>query len=266
MQISKHVISLLFLALAGLISGFLTIASFHFFAGAMGNDYVNGLIFGVVLVGYLWIAGYVRRTWKVPLILATSIVAYRVSTLSSLLGSEQILYSGYFIAGCIGAFLLMASILLVTSLARKKWLVMYTMIASVAGGGVLGAAGYILGPWLGARLSHLLNRLDLYSNWDMLLGMKEQVLSVHVVWQTGIAFIVGLMLMLLADKDSHSQQQQGVSWRSLRFAPIVFFGAILFFLALMIRDDVKRVTFSYLKAAVLLNCSIRSPRALTAAL
>lgn len=218
------------LTAAGLLSGIITICSFHFFGG-MGNDYFSGGFFGAVLAGFLWLFKGLRSPWKVFLLLTTSIVSYRVASLLAwpIVPSIQgIPNFEYFVAGAVGAFLVLAATLFITFPVQKGWRVFALAVFFAIGGGLLGIVGWSLGNSLGKGIELILAPLNLTTNIAIPSGIDLNLYSVHLVWQAGISLLFGILFWRISSQNAvRSPKPSSVNPARLRISGIVFFSCMI---------------------------------------
>lgn len=147
------------LGLAGALSGVGTIYCFRW-------PEVSGCLFGLTVACYLSLAAGLRSIWKFAVLVLVSGVAFLVSYLMFL------------------PFLAMFPVenLLGSNVLQPRRC-----------RGILAAIGWSSGPLLGAPLVHLLNPAG--STTGLLAGREaNNLLSLFVVWQSGMAMMLGLLL------------------------------------------------------------------------
>jgi hypothetical protein len=215
--------SVVYLTLAGLLSSLLTVGSPHFFLAIFGMFSV-GMIFGSVLASCFCLCFGVRSPWKLGGFVITSIVAYLLALFSigpSPFGflAFPFTYPAVFIAkalgfghaprgevapvllfgpGALGAFLVLtAGLFAISSQKRGRWsLLLKALIGSLVGG-LLGAIGYALGPSLGFVLWEFLHAwggpISSAHYQQVIAGGEANFDSVFLLWQTGVALLLGLL-------------------------------------------------------------------------
>ena len=218
------------LTAAGLLSGIITICSFHFFGG-MGNDYFSGGFFGAVLAGFLWLFRGLRSLWKVFLLLATSIAAYWVASLLAwpiMPRIQGIPNFEYFVAGAIGAFLVLAATLFITFPEQKGRRIFALAAFFAIGGGLLGMVGWALGSSLGNGIKLILAHLDLSTSIAFSSDIDVNLYSVHLIWQAGMGLLFGILFWRISSQNAvRSPKPSNVSPARLRVSGMVFFGCMI---------------------------------------
>ena len=174
--------SILLLTLAGLISGFLSVAAGNMHSFASGNDAIalvyKGLLFGFCVSACFVLFERVRAIWRIAGFIVACVAAdmasfyvaqwvnsINVSSPSDPMGLEMPV-SMFLAAGFAGAFIILGAGLLLFGPAGMNW----KAFASVFLGGVAGALLGILG-------------------WRM-----DDTSVLFVAWQAGIALLLGLIL------------------------------------------------------------------------
>lgn len=179
--------SLASFALAGLLSALLQGYPKFRFLGDMGSLLFLGAIFGVALAVCLWIFFGLRSIWKTIAFVAASAVAYPVSffaagfTYDNTLGLSWLRNQAghivfqyiFFVGGFAGAFIILAAALfLLCPKLKVRWVFIKATCWSVVGG-LLGIFGATVGNfWL------------------------------TLVWQAGMAFLLGLVLSIQQRRNS----------------------------------------------------------------
>lgn len=205
------------LPVVGLISGLVTIA-FVSSAGRIGAAPLAGLVFGALIALCFALSGIPSGAWNAMRLIGVSTVAYFVSffvafavefALAPYLPETERWSMGHietgspvalFAGGAAGGFLVIGEILhllypqtgaRVLALKAASWSVL---------SGALAALGWALGPSLGSALWNLFHALHLTPPismpWDDLYGYGEarRVYSLLLVWQTGVAAAITIML------------------------------------------------------------------------
>ena len=174
--------SILLLTLAGLISGFLSVAAGNMHSFAPGGDafglVYKGLIFGFCASAYFAIFERVRAVWRIAgfivacvaadmasFYLAQQVYSMNVSSPPDPMGLEMPA-SMFLAAGFAGAFIILGTGLLLFGPRGMNW----KAFVSVFLGGVAGALLGILG------------------------GRMDDTSVLFVAWQAGIALLLGLIL------------------------------------------------------------------------
>jgi hypothetical protein len=197
------------LTLAGLVSGLIT-CGLVWPAGRLGG-YILGGVFGATMTVSLVLCGMLRAAWKalwLPLVAAAADYISIMVAGCVELGLAWMLLPmdrpaphespvALFAGGLIGAFLVLGGILTLSHpevgmralAARALWW-------SVPGG-ALGVVGWALGPSLGMAIWSGVHAVGLTApteTFENALSGTSRQYSLFVVWQTGMAFVIGLML------------------------------------------------------------------------
>jgi hypothetical protein len=193
--------------LAGLVSALLPV--FFNFSRVFG-DTVSQVLMGGMFGAFnglccYWFMG-LRSIWRIAGFIIASIVAYDASivaafwahrnltfvldkfrTRSSPIGAETL-----FVGGFTGAFIILLAALLLLSPRQKIASVLRKGFLGAVIGGFLGIVGHAAGP-LVYRLRLLLPPMGLHGG--------DFDISLAVFWQTGMAFVLALILWF--EKDRH---------------------------------------------------------------
>ncbi len=168
-------------ALAGLLSALLEGYPKFRFLGDRGSLLFLGAIFGVALVVCLRIFFGVRSIWKTIAFVAACAVAYPSSFFAAELSDDALgLTMGiFFVGGFAGAFIILApALFLFCPEVKVRWVFIKAACWSLIGG-LLGILGVIAGTF-----------------WFTLL------------WQSGIAFVLGLVLSIQQRHNSTVPRQR----------------------------------------------------------
>lgn len=191
---------------AGLLSGIVSAAT-EFTSGQL----FPGLVFGLLVTGSLALCGRMPRGWRTLWFIAVAGITLPISNM--LMGVAQLLLPWHesivrnttvespsplalFLGGAIGGFLILASALLLFTRERASRALVVAIFWSLIGG-VLGIVGWALGPSLGLALWLGLHSLHLTLPGEGLrnaLGWTSHTYSILIVWQTGIAVLLGFLL------------------------------------------------------------------------
>lgn len=198
------------LGLAEFISALLLISAP--FSWNSAGVVIPGALFGATLSVTLWWRKILRPFWKILAITVASSLAFIVSGLLAVYlelfspyplheigkGFSSISDTSLFVGGMLAAFLILSVVLrLVHSAAPWNKILSMALIWSSIGG-VLGIAGWNLGPWLGRvfwSLQHNLGRTPSGDKFEYALAQGWAAeLSLLVVWMTGMGLFLGLAL------------------------------------------------------------------------
>jgi hypothetical protein len=211
---TRHTNLLISLPLAGFISGVLSICVM---SDQLPSPYVMGGIFGVVVGGFLVKAKALRNEGWAWLVIATTAAQF-IALFSAYLfqlyfavvpdekrwnmghGEVPVLSSLVF-GGLVGGFVLIATVGTIFLIRKGIDLgtVIFTALLGAMCGGGLAAVGYALGPSFGSALWRILKTNHLTGRAyapDTLMdfGQANVAYSLYLVWQTGMAFVIALML------------------------------------------------------------------------
>jgi hypothetical protein len=197
-----------FLSLAGLLSGLVT-AGLVYPTGKLGWN-VLGAPFGAVMAVALAMCGVLRGLWKAILLPVATAAAFYLSFMKA--GIVEIKFPwqiwstgeltppepvALFVGGFVGGFLVLGIILiLIHAEVGIRTLALKMAIGSLVGG-ILGVIGWSLGPslgmviWSGVRDVGLTAPTESFQN---ALGESSHRDSLFVVWQTGMALLLAIML------------------------------------------------------------------------
>lgn len=210
---SNHCVSL---ACAGLLSGLLTCASGHFlemFGRAAADKFALfiGAIFGFVLIAYWWISQSFRSVWRSAAFILACTAAYFcafaggvsfrpfLSFLPSVTGLQLPQEFGICLTGGIigGAIVFLAAVLFLPNRAQWKHVPLNLLVFCFFSG-LLGIAGWALGPYLGTAIWQLLRATHLAEQYQypqsQPSGGANDYYSLFVIWQAGAAALLGLLL------------------------------------------------------------------------
>jgi hypothetical protein len=203
--------SVLLLGLAGFFSALLTVCAPPL--PEVIRYLLPGTLFGVSLSLCLWSRKILRSFWKTLIIVAASSIALFCSVLAGAgmeyfslwapvpdpaKGFSQLSATALLVGGTLGAFMFLATVLLLVRSAIPWTRVLFDALGWSPVGGVLGMAGWNLGPWLGAVLWTLQNTLGLTRSHDIFADAIRRgdagMNSLMLVWQTGMGLLIGLLL------------------------------------------------------------------------
>jgi len=212
-----HGVAIAALTLAGLISGLFSSCDFFPFFNEITSDVFMrdflhdvfiGSCFGLALSAGLIFWG-LRSAWKVLALVVTSVAAWRISVLLTMQAwsmwharnSSEDMHTPsavYSTGGFAGAFLLFMAVFFLLFPREKLWRITSSALAWSLGGAVLAVAGWALGPPLGKPIWLTLNSINLTDqHMDLSTAMVNEApnyVSLFLVWQPGIAFLLGIAL------------------------------------------------------------------------
>jgi len=200
------------LTLAGILSGLLTIAAPRILALVGLSDAFSfiGGVFGLVVAGYFWVFRGIRSISAVlgfvlisalafyAAIMVTRFIPYHLTFLDFSGGkNDEIRTDLFFTSGCLGAIIVFVAFFVFLLPERKPDRLLFKSISLSLFGGVLGVSGWVLGPTFGKALWFVFKTLHLgepaQSAHPHPSGDEEYFYSLFVVWQSGIAFVMGVL-------------------------------------------------------------------------
>ncbi len=191
--------SILFFPLAGLASAVVTVQSQPRIFGH--EDFLGGLLFGSCTAFCCWVFMGVRSVWKMLLFIGISGAAAYVSFFFGIMTQDffsrvvQIGGQGeaeFFVAGCAGAFVLLAAMqLLFLPDCRAGRAFLASGLWSISGG-LLGSVSLTAAP----AFDNIRRRLAPHQT--------DADVSLILVWQTGMALIFAVVLLLRNKKQSRA--------------------------------------------------------------
>jgi hypothetical protein len=216
---SKSFVSL---ALAGIVSGFLTCASGHFLelfgdAGRRMFTYV-GAIFCLLLVVHWWVFQGFRSVWRSVGLILSCTVAY-ASGVAAGMSAPQFLaflssvdrYTTRDLEICLtggaagGGILFLSAVFFLPNRTQWRHMPLY-VVAFCFVSGVLGAVAWMLGPYLGTAIWHLLKTTRLAERYqysqNQPSGDANNFYSLFVMWQACTAPLLGSFLARRGDTAS----------------------------------------------------------------
>lgn len=167
-----------------------------------------GIIFGGLIGGWLVIAKALSKrgcAWFALVATGTLPLSACAALLSQLLlghpmgipsetGRAETMPAALFVGGLFGGLILLGALSLIRREPDTGTVISRGVIGALLGG-ALATLGAALAPSLGARLWGLLHVGHLAAVTDLLYGEASFVYSLFVVWQTGMAAVIGLMLL-----------------------------------------------------------------------
>jgi hypothetical protein len=202
------------LSSAGLVSGLVT-STLGYHSGLFG-EYVLGGVFGAFMGIALAVTGMLQGVWKAVLLPVPTAFAYYLSIMAA--GVVEIYFPwkiwstgevtppdpiALFAGGFVGGFLVLGvvSILIHSILVHPKVGIETVVVKAFAWslvGGILGVIGWAFGPSLGMAIWSGIHDLGLTAPdetfQNALLGQTSHGFSLFVVWQTGMALVLAIML------------------------------------------------------------------------
>lgn len=190
---------------AGLFSGLLS-------SRLLSLGYLLGAVFGVVIAAYLALSGVSRNVWRLTLVVCVSAVAYVLAWFTAFLVETVFRLAGYstgdgdgalswpalLVAGAVGAYLLLGALIRVIHPEIKTGMSSKELLPWSLIGGLLAILGWSLGPALSSGARVLLHQFksDSHSSvlWNAVYPTPGNWYSLLVVWQTGMAAVLGILL------------------------------------------------------------------------
>ena len=197
------------LSLTGFLSGMIT-SGLVYPTGKLGG-YFLGCVFGASLAAPLLAYGMLRGPWKAICLPVMAAAAYYFSIVVAAVVELNLPWQNWsmgqdsrnspvalFAGGFAGGFLVLGGIaFLVYSKVGIRTLATKSLAWSVVGG-VLGVIGWMLGPSLGMFIWSGVHALGLTAPTETfqnaLYGETSHQYSLFVVWQTGMALVLAIML------------------------------------------------------------------------
>jgi hypothetical protein len=206
--------SLVALGLAGIVSGFLTCASgrlLELFASTGRDMFTHlGAIFGFVFIVHWWIFQGFRSTWRSVAFILACTVAFASAEAAGMSAPPFLaFFSSFdrdiardieicFIGGAVGGgIVFLSAVFFLPNRTRWRYVPLY-VVALCFVSGVLGVTGWMLGPYLGTAIWHLLKATRLAEHYEYAQsqpsGGANNFYSLFVFWQTCIAPLLGFVL------------------------------------------------------------------------
>ena len=190
------------LSVAGLVSGFLTCILMYRHTEA---PIFSGVVFALFLTVPLAISGILDSYFKALILMAVTTAAYSVAAfvaigiqmsnpqiiLPSEVGRELASPTALFDGGLAGGFLVFGAVVLLCRTGISMRTLFLRVFLGTILGGLLGVVGWALSASVGVTTWHLLHALHIAGVDD---GQTSRMYSVYLVWQTGVAMAVGIML------------------------------------------------------------------------
>lgn len=225
------------LTLAGLFSGFLTLAAMRLL-----EFLFLGAVFGLVIAGYFWFRG-LRSVWKMTGFVAACTVAHAVAMTAGSKTAIPLEFLRFvdlaerrdieicFTGGLVGAPIVLAAFCLFVAPQREWERFLLKAFAVSVLSGVLGIVGWELGASLGTVLWHSLKFVVAPHQTG---PSGTNLYSLYVVWQTGMALLLAFLLprqAVAADvpfvRGNAESLDTARSERKLSFAAKLFFASVL---------------------------------------
>lgn len=198
------------LPLAGLLSGLITVALSH---GSSRTYWIGG-VFGVVVGIGLLLTERLHGAWKAAVVFVPAAIAFLLSL--SVASITQLLYLAYlvspetdspansyslvalFFGGIVGGFLILAMFSTVCYPKAGIRNIALNSLTWSPSGGILSLVGWLLGPVVGVAVWYLLDAVGLtpftQGAEKTLDSDKLHMISLFVVWQTGMGVVLSRML------------------------------------------------------------------------
>jgi hypothetical protein len=185
--------------------------------------FVPGVLFGAAISGFLAFRGYLRSRWKVIAVCFECAVAYLlavwtaagVELFSRFLDYDArgvVSWQSLVIGGFVGGLCILYSIsFLLNSESTRKRRISRALYWGAAGG-ILGIAGWSLGPFVGMAFWQIVSSMNLTAPTETyqnaLFGQTSHMYSLLAVWQAGMGAVIGLTV-------STRMPQEAQTWRTL---------------------------------------------------
>jgi hypothetical protein len=218
------------LALCGLTSGLLTDILMYPQEEA---GLLSGALFGLFLVVPLVVTGVLRNPAKALGLIGVTTVAYFLSFTVAfglqlhhpelapsaerwdMSTNEPAAPAALFVGGLVGGFILFSAALFLCQPGISKRTLVQKAFQGAVLGGVLGAAGWALRSSVGVAIWNLLHAFGLTPKWELSpqewfkgehdYGERARMYSLYVVWQSGVAAAIGLMLRRVSIQKAHDK-------------------------------------------------------------
>lgn len=197
------------MSVVGLASGVLTAAlsDGHF-------SYGLGVPFGAIMAFSLAITGIVPGLWRAAFLFALIACTFVVSVMSAAeaeLGIRKLLMivretdypSSFFVGGMVGGFIVMVGVLFLAEPKRRFVALLRKALPWALFAGTLAPIAWTLGPSLGVWVWSGLHAVGLTTPTNTLqnvlygetgYGAPNRLFALFVLWQTGMAFALGITL------------------------------------------------------------------------
>jgi hypothetical protein len=195
------------LSSAGFLSGLITAAVV--FPSGKDGVFIWGGVFGVSMAIALAVCGVLPGLWKAFLFpvaaavafflswFAAGLVDYGLSAEHFSMSTTTFYLIGMFAGGIVGGFTVLG---MISILVHPKLGIRTLAVKAVTGslvGGILGVIGWLLGPSLGMAIWSGVHGLGLTApteTFQSALTETCHLYSLFVVWQTGMALVLAIML------------------------------------------------------------------------
>jgi hypothetical protein len=202
------------LGLAGIVSGFLTCASGRFLElfGSAGRNMFTyvGAIFGFVLVVHWCIFQGFRSIWRSVGFILSCTVAFASAEAAGMSAPPFLAFFSSVdrhiareieicsIGGAVGGgIVFLSAVFFLPNRTQRRYVPLY-VVAFCFVSGVLGATAWMLGPYLGTAIWHLLKATRLAEQYEYSQsqpsGGANNFYSLFVFWQAWIAPLLGFVL------------------------------------------------------------------------
>lgn len=253
--------SILPLSLAGLISSLLWVTTGNFlpsvarwaggeFVFRLAEPFYEGTIFGVSIAAYFVLREGSRSVGRAVIFSIACVAANWASVFASFwvhgrLPHAKLTFGGgsshlgiplpvFFCGGFVGSFVVLAAALFLFDAGDTVRRSIGKVLLCASGGGLLGVVGWASGPllggalWLGLKGIRLIPASETY---ELAVAQdKLGFLALPVVWQTGVGFLLGMMLSsenaTWAMRASLELPAKPARPKALKIAAIVFFGGV----------------------------------------
>lgn len=206
------------LPLSGFVSGLVTSVVTH----RADQSMLSGIVFALFLAGCLGILGILHSYWKAATLIVITTAAYFIAYGAAFgiqlrypeivrqaergdMGSrEPASPIALFVGGLVGGFIVLDALMILFSREKTFRGLMRKVLVGTVLSGILGVAGWALRSSVGSGVWHVFHIFNLtppgelsprtYYHGEFDYGETTRLYSVYVVWQTGLAAAVAVML------------------------------------------------------------------------
>jgi len=167
----------------------------------------GGLFFGVAIALCLWLWG-LRSIRKAFAFILVSISTAVLALWAALIAEFDLIRGGppylgaHFVGGCVGAFVLVATALLLFFERGKKVRIVVQSAGWALAGGGLAVLGNASAGWF-AQLGNFIYRF--HAKLGELLQWHDEEVALLIIWQTGMGLVIALALWVEQKRTAASQ-------------------------------------------------------------